>query len=66
MYVEGVESVYRAYQYKVMLLMSEVSKVHTGLLIQSNVTHVEGVKGVKIHSMCEILYYEQRIKCFAR
>ena len=35
-----------------MLLMSEVSKMHTGPSIQSNFTHVEGVE---IHSMCEIL-----------
>ena len=30
--------------YRVMLLMSEVSKAHTGPAIQSNVSHVGGVK----------------------
>ena len=44
-----------------MLFILDVLKVHTGPSIQSNVTHV---KGVEIHSMCEILYYEQRIKCY--
>ena len=64
MYVKTVKSAYRVPQYSAMLLMSEVSKVRTGLSIQSNVTHVKGVKGVEIHSMCEILYDEQRIKCY--
>ena len=30
--------------HRVMLLMSEMSKVHTGPSIQSNVTHVRGVE----------------------
>ena len=30
--------------YRVMFLMSEVSKVHTGPSIHSNVTHVRGIK----------------------
>ena len=31
-HVEGVKSAYRAPQYRAILLMSEVLKVHTGLL----------------------------------
>ena len=31
-------------QYRAVLLMSEVSKMHKGLSIQSNVTHVKGVE----------------------
>ena len=33
MYVKGVKSAYRAPQYRAMVLMSEVLKVHTSLLI---------------------------------
>ena len=36
--------------------MLEVLKVHTGPSLQSNATHVRGVKSVEIHSMCEILW----------
>ena len=43
-HVEGVESSSIHTLRAVMLYMSEVSKVHTGLSIQSYVTHVEGVK----------------------
>ena len=43
-YVEGVESSSIYTIRTVMLYMSEVSKVHTELSIQSYVTHVKGVK----------------------
>ena len=48
-YVKGVESSSIYTIRTVMLYMSEVSKVHTGLSIQSYVTHVEGVES---SSMC--------------
>ena len=40
--------------------MSEVSKVHTGPSIQSNVTHVEGVESSSIlyYKGCNALYVE--------
>ena len=53
-YVEGVESSSIYTVRTVMLYMSEVSKVHTGLLIQSYVTHVEGVKSIKSSSIYTI------------
>ena len=34
-----------------LMYMSEVSKVHTGLSIQSYVTHVEGVKSSSIYTI---------------
>ena len=43
MYVRGVKSAYRVLN-RAMLLMSKVSKCIQGPLIQSNVTHVRGVK----------------------
>ena len=43
-YVKGVESSSIYTIRAVMLYMSEVLKVHTGLSIQSYVTHIEGVK----------------------
>ena len=51
MYVRGVKSAYRVPQYRAMLLMLEVLKVHRGPSVQSNVTHV---KGVKSSSICTI------------
>ena len=54
-YVEGVESS-PIYPIKaVMLYMSEVSKVHKGLLIQSYVTHVEGVKSSSIYTIRAVM-----------
>ena len=50
-YVEGVESSSIYTTRAVMLYMLEVSKVHTGLSIQSYVTHVEGVES---SSLCTI------------
>ena len=38
-----------------MLLMSEVLKVHKGLSIQSNVTHVEGVKSSSIYTIRAVM-----------
>ena len=35
--------------------MSEVSKVHTGPSIQSNVTHVEGVKSSSIYTIRAVM-----------
>ena len=39
----------------VMLYMSKVSKVHTGLSIQSYVTHVEGVEGNSIYTIRAVM-----------
>ena len=56
-YVEGVESssidlyTIRA----VMLYMSEVLKVHTGLSIQSYVTHVKGVESSSIYTIRAVM-----------
>ena len=51
-YVEGVESS-SIYTIRAVMLMymSEVSKVHTGLSIQSYVTHVKGVKSSSIYTI---------------
>ena len=38
-----------------MLYMLEVSKVHTGLSIQSYVTHVEGVKSSSIYTIRAVM-----------
>ena len=35
--------------------MSEVSKVHTGPTIQSNVTHVEGVESSSIYTIRAVM-----------
>ena len=51
MCVRGDESAYRVPQYREMLLMLEVLKVHGYLSIQSIATHV---KGVKSSSICTI------------
>ena len=54
-YVEGVEtsSIYTIRA--VMLYMSEVSKVYTGLSIQSYVAHVEGVKSNSIYTIRAVM-----------
>ena len=49
-YVEGVKSSSIYTIRAVMLYMSKVSKVHTGLSIQSYVTHVNGVKSSSIYT----------------
>ena len=50
-YVEGVESNSIYTIRAVMLYMSEVSKVHTGLSIQSYVTHVKDVESSSIYTI---------------
>ena len=50
-YVEGVESSSIYTIRAVMLYMSEVSKMHIGLSIQSYVTHVEGVESGSINTI---------------
>ena len=54
-YVEGVKrsSIYTVRA--VMLYMSEVLKVHTGLSIQSYVTHVEGVESSSIYTIRAVM-----------
>ena len=54
-YVEGVESSLIYTIRAVMLYMSEVSKVHTGLSIQSYVTHVEGVESSSIYTIGAVM-----------
>ena len=54
-YVEGVESSSIYTIRAVMLYMSEVSKVHTGLSIQSYVTHVEGVESSSIYTIGAVM-----------
>ena len=54
MYVGGVKSGVCGFYttvYRVILLMSEVSKVDRKLSIQSNVTHVKGVKSSSINTI---------------
>ena len=41
--------------YRVFLLMSEVSKVHRELSIQSNVTHVKGVESSSIYTIRAVM-----------
>ena len=50
-YVKGVKSSSIYTIRAVMLYMLELSKVHTGLSIQSNVTHVEGVESSSIYTI---------------
>ena len=54
-------------QYRAMLLKSEVSKVHTGLSIQSNVTHFIDVKSSPLYTRSirdVMLCVERRSKWF--
>ena len=55
MYVRGVESGVCGFIYRVILLMSEVSKVHRELSIQSNVTHVKGVESSSINTIRAVM-----------
>ena len=41
--------------------MSEVSKVHTGLSILSNVTHVEGLKSSSIYTIRAVMVYMSKV-----
>ena len=50
-YVESVKSSSIYTKRAVMLYMSEVSKMHIGLTIQSYVTHVEGVESGSINTI---------------
>ena len=66
-YVKGVKRS-SIYTYS-MLYMSEVSKVHTGLSIQSYVTYVEGVKSSSIYTiravmLCMLKVSKVAIKCY--
>ena len=54
-YVEGVESSSIYTIRAVMLYMSEVSKVHTGLSIQSYITHVEDVESSSIYTISIVM-----------
>ena len=54
-YVEGVKSSSIYTISAVMLYMSEVSKVHTGLSKQSYVTHVESVKSSSIYTIRAVM-----------
>ena len=54
-YVEGVKSSSIYTIRAVMLYMSKVSKVHTGLSIQSYVTHVKGVKSSSIYTIRAVM-----------
>ena len=54
-YVKGVESSSIYTIRAVMLYMSEVSKMHIGLLIQCYVTHVKGVESGSINTIKVIM-----------
>ena len=47
--------------YRVMLLMSEIFKVHTRLSIQSNVTHVKGVESSSIYTIRAVMLYMSKV-----
>ena len=58
MYVGGVESGFCGQYttvYRVILLMSEASKVDRELSIQSNITHVKGVESSSINTMRAVM-----------
>ena len=58
MYVRGVESGVCGFYttvYRVILLMSEVSKVDRELSIQINVTHVKGVESSSINTIRAVM-----------
>ena len=54
-YVKGVKSSSIYTIRAVMLYMLEVSKVHTGLSIQSYVTHVKGVESSSIYTIGAVM-----------
>ena len=60
-YVKGVESSSISTIRAVMLCMLEVSKVHTGLSIQSNVTHVEGVASSSIYTIRAVMLFMSKV-----
>ena len=49
-----------------MLYMSEVSKVHTGLSIQSYVTYVEGVKRSSIYTISAVMLFMSKVSKVAQ
>ena len=49
-----------------MLYMSEVSKVHTGLLIQSYVTHVKGVESSSIYTIRVVMLCMSKVSKVAQ
>ena len=49
-----------------MLYMSEVSKVHTGLSIQSYVTHVEGVESSSIYTIRVVMLCMSKVSKVAQ
>ena len=60
-YVEGVKSSSIYDIRAVMLYLSEVLKVHTGLSIQSYVTHVEGVESSSIYTIRAVMLYMSKV-----
>ena len=60
-YVEGVKSSSIYTIRAVMLCMSEVLKVHTGLSIQSYVTHVKGVKSSSIYTARAVMLCASKV-----
>ena len=65
-YVEGVESSSIYTIRAVMLCMSEVSIVHTGLSILSNVTHVEGVKSSSVYTIRTVMLCMSKVSKVAQ
>ena len=65
-YLDGVEysSIYTIRA--VMLYMSEVSKVHTELSIQSYVTHVKGVKRSSIYTIRAVMLCMSKVSKVAQ
>ena len=65
-YVEGVESSSIYSIRAVMLHMLEVSKVHTGLSIQSYVTHVEGIESSSIYTTRAVMFCMSKVSKVAQ
>ena len=65
-YVEGIESSSIYTIRAVMLYMSEVPKVHTGLSIQSYVTHVEGVESSSIYTIRAVMLCMSKVSKVAQ
>ena len=60
-YVKGVKSSSIYTLRTVMLYISEVSKVHTGLSTQSYVTQVEGFKKSSIYTIRAVMPYMSKV-----
>ena len=65
-YVKGVESSSIYTIRAVMLYMLEVSKVHTGLSIQSYVTHVRGVESTSIYTIRAVMFCMSKVSKVAQ